>query len=57
MSELSPVKLPKEDGLCLKVVEERDPNLENALDVEKRDTKKDVLKNLWVVKEAEKVAF
>jgi hypothetical protein len=40
------VKLLKKDGLCLKEVEERDPNLENALDVEKRDTKKAVLKNL-----------
>jgi hypothetical protein len=53
------VKLLKKDGLCLKEVEERDPNLENVLNVE-RDTKKGVLKKRWVVKdvkEVEKVAF
>jgi hypothetical protein len=54
------VKLPKKDGPCPKEVEEREPNLESALDVEKRDTKKGVLKKPWVVKdvkEEEKVDF
>jgi hypothetical protein len=52
------VKLPKEGGLCLKVVEERDPNpnLEIVLNVVK-DTKRDVLRKLWVVKDVEKVDF
>jgi hypothetical protein len=61
------VKLLKEDGLCLKEVEERDPNLEHVLDVDMLtvDVKivdvcvveKDVRKDVVISPCAKKVAF